>query len=230
MGMNRGLWFYVLRGGILITAIIGLIQILSYTASVFRTPEKSLVTEVFFGMYRTPPSLQQPLHELGMTVVFQQRALVGYWSAKVCNSGSKVLRDIRLSLPDADEAWIEYRGSTDSVHCTASTIYLSELQPREYAYVYAFTKYVVPNQYDKGKIQLTHAEGIGKVKLFVPCGRLGQWIDSPFNQFFLLTCALGLIFLVLVLRDSHYQRRFSSTESQESTNSTKQPPNAGSEG
>jgi hypothetical protein len=150
-------------------------------------------------------------HGISPSIKYEQQGLAGYWSVLVRNTGSKQLRNVRLVLPGATEAWIDFRGLTDSIQCTASTAHIDEMQPKEQAIIFAFTQYGSPSRYDKERILLTHDEGIGKVRMLVPCGTVGQWFDSVFNRVFML----AIVVLASIVIASYFTEK-----SQASTLST----------
>jgi len=167
---------------------------------------------------------------LGSRIKYEQSSPDGYWRVQIRNAGSKVLRNVRISLPYTQEAWLEFRGVTDSVNCAANTISIAEMQPKEQAFVFAFTKYYVPGEFGRVNVQLTHDEGIGKVHVLVPCGSLGQWVESPplSGFFFVLLLVAGTLYFVLSLFYIWGQKP--PAESQQSPSSTEKPPDAGSKG
>jgi hypothetical protein len=148
---------------------------------------------------------------IGPSVESEQRGPAGYWSVLVSNAGSKELRNVRLTLPGATEAWIEYPESTASTLCAGNTIRIAEMQPREQAIVFAFTQYGAPSRYDKGRIQLTHDDGIGKVRLLVPCGSMGQWFDSSYNWVLMFLVFFWLLFAIVSFFIAKAQARTGDT-------------------
>jgi len=128
--------------------------------------------------------------------------LGGYWRGIVRNAGTTGLRAVRLRVPMVKHAMVAKHGQvTEPVTPNSDIVEIGDFQPGDHAVVTAWTTdepnppiaTLRPALLSYNRPVLTHADGVGKVKVLVPVGRIGQVV----SDYWILPVTLLLTSLVM---------------------------------
>lgn len=119
----------------------------------------------------------------------------GIWRVRVSNDGSRPLSDVAIMIPNARFASIWRDGVEQQIGEPRATIVLGAIRPLESVDIVCWAS-LEPTRSAAREIRVSHAEGIGSVRILAPVGAVGQWVDQ---NLLVINVVVGFVLMLILL-------------------------------
>lgn len=129
------------------------------------------------------------------------------WTFEVKNWGSRTLEDVSLTVPGGLAVRISRPGERPVDSPVREVVALGALQPKAWLKVRVWTLETNLSLAGMERATLTHRDGVGRIRLRLPVGKIGQLADAFARPFPLVLATTLLVFLLLAVLEVRIHRR-----------------------